>query len=74
MTGRRVGALLVAALVVIALGLWVSSRKIADTQSGAGAPVIKGLKAQVNEVSEVRISRGDGSKATLRNSPVPPGT
>lgn len=69
MTGRRVGALLVAALVVIALGLWLSSRKIQDTQSGAGAPVIKGLKAQINDVSEIRISRGDGSKATLRKEP-----
>jgi hypothetical protein len=69
MTGRRVGALLVAALVVIALGLWASSRKIEDSHSGAGAPVINGLKAQVNDVTEVRISRGDGSKATLRKGP-----
>ncbi len=27
MTGRRVGMLLIAAIVVIGLGLWVSSRK-----------------------------------------------
>lgn len=69
MTGRRVGALLVAAVLVIALGLWLSSRKIEDAQSGAGSPVITGLKAQVNDVTEVRISRGDGSKATLRKEP-----
>jgi hypothetical protein len=69
MTGRRVGALLAAAVVVIALGLWASSRKIQDAQTGAGAPVITGLKAQINDVSEVRISRGDGSKATLRKGP-----
>lgn len=69
MTPRRVATLLVAAIVVIALGMWLSSRRIADSESGAGAPVIKGLKAQVNDVSEVRISRGDGSKVTLRKTP-----
>jgi hypothetical protein len=69
MTGRRVGALLVAALVVIALGMWLSSRKISDTQSGAGSPVIKGLTAQVNDVTEVRIAKGDGTHVTLRKRP-----
>lgn len=69
MTGRRVGALLVAALVVIALGLWLSSRKIEDAQTGAGAPVVKGLQAQMNDVTEVRISRGDGTRVTLRKRP-----
>jgi hypothetical protein len=64
-----VGGLLAAAVVVIAVGLWLSSRKIEDAQSGAGAAVLPGLKAQVNEVTEVRISRGDGSKATLRKEP-----
>jgi hypothetical protein len=51
MTGRRVGALLAAALVVIGLGMWLSSRKITDTQSGGGSPVIAALKAQINEVT-----------------------
>jgi hypothetical protein len=69
MTGRRVGALLVAALVIIALGMWVSSRRITDTESGAGAPVIKGLKEQINDATEVRIARGDGSHVTLRKRP-----
>lgn len=69
MTARRVATLLVAAVVIIALGMWLSSRRIVDAESGAGAPVIAGLKAQVNEVSEVRISRGDGSKVTLRKTP-----
>jgi hypothetical protein len=69
MTGRRVGALLVAALLVIGLGMWLSSRKITDTQSGAGSPVIKGLTAQVNEITEVRIAKGDGTHTTLRKRP-----
>jgi len=69
MSGRRVGALLVAALVIIALGLWSASRKVQIADSGAGTPVLKALKAQLNEVTEVRIARGDGSKATLRKQP-----
>ena len=69
MTGRRVGALLVAALVIIALGLWSASRKVQNMETGAGAPVLKALKAQLNEVSEVRIAKGDGSRATLRKQP-----
>jgi hypothetical protein len=69
MTGRRVGALIVAALVVILLGLWLSSRKNANPESIAGQPVMKTLKAQLNEVSEVRVSRGDGSRVTLKKQP-----
>ena len=69
MSGRRVGALLVAALLIIALGLWNASRKVQIADSGAGTPVLKALKAQLNEVTEVRIARGDGSKATLRKQP-----
>jgi len=32
-------------------------------------PVMKALKAQLNNVTEVRISKGDGSKSTLRKQP-----
>jgi hypothetical protein len=69
MTGRRVGALIVAALVVILLGLWLSSRKNANPETVAGQPVLKTLKAQLNEVSEVRVARGDGSRVTLEKQP-----
>ncbi|MEJ1966999.1 MAG: DUF4340 domain-containing protein [Gammaproteobacteria bacterium] len=69
MSGRRVGALLVAALVIIALGLWSASRKVEIADSGAGAAVLKPLKAQLNEVTEVRIAKGDGTRATLRKQP-----
>lgn len=69
MTGRRVGTLLVAAVVVVALGLWVSSRKGTPADAGIGQPVLKTLKTQLNEVTEVRVSRGDGSKTTLKKQP-----
>ena len=69
MTGRRVGTLLIAAIVVIGLGLWISSRQGTPPAAGVGEPVLKTLKAQLNEVTEVRISRGDGSKTTLKKQP-----
>ncbi len=31
--------------------------------------MLKALKAQLNEVTEVRVSRGDGSKTTLKKQP-----
>jgi hypothetical protein len=61
--------LLGAALVIILLAIWVSSRKVQIADNAAGTPVLKALKAQLNDVTEVRISKGDGSRATLRKQP-----
>jgi hypothetical protein len=61
--------LLGAALVIILLAIWVSSRKVQIADTAAGTPVMKALKAQLNDVTEVRISKGDGSRATLRKQP-----
>jgi hypothetical protein len=69
MTGRRVGILLAAAVIVIVLAVWVSSRKVQIDDAAIGAPVMKALKAQLNDVTEVRISKGDGSRATLKKQP-----
>jgi len=69
MTGRRVGMLLGAALVIILLAIWVSSRKVQIADNAAGMPVLKALKAQLNDVTEVRIAKGDGSRTTLRKQP-----
>jgi len=69
MTGRHVSALLVTALLVAALGTWLSSRKMANPDTSAGQPVLKSLKAQLNEATEVRVAKGDGSHVTLRKRP-----
>lgn len=69
MNGRRVGMLLGAALVIILLAIWVSSRKVQIADTAAGTPVMKALKAQLNDVTEVRIVKGDGSRATLKKQP-----
>ncbi len=61
--------LLGAALVIILLAIWVSSRKVQIADNAAGTPVLKALKAQLNDVTEVRIAKGDGSRTTLRKQP-----
>ncbi len=66
MTIRRVLLLLVAAVLVIGGGLWLSSKRQSEASSLAGTPVLKGLEPAINEVTEVRISKGDGTLVTLR--------
>src|SRR4051812_14595596 len=68
MTPRRVVGLLVAAAVIIAVAFWVSSRN-RHAAPVAGQPVLVGLKAAVNEVTELRIAKGDGTHVTLKKKP-----
>jgi hypothetical protein len=68
MTPRRVVGLLIAAAVIIAVGFWASSRHRNDVVV-AGQPVLNGLKAAVNDVTEVRLAKGDGTHVTLKKTP-----
>lgn len=68
MTPRRVVALLIAAAVIIAVGFWASSRHPHDA-STSGQPVLDGLKGAVNDVTELRLAKGDGTRVTLRKTP-----
>jgi len=67
MTARRVALLLIASLVVIALAVWLSSNRHGETATLAGTPVLPGLeKNSLNSVTEIRLSKGDGTKTTLK--------
>jgi hypothetical protein len=68
MTPRRVVGLLIASAVIIAVAFWVSSRN-RHPAPVAGQPVLDGLKAAVNDVTELRIAKGDGTHVTLRRQP-----
>jgi hypothetical protein len=68
MTPRRVVGLLIAAAVIIAVGFWASSRHRHDV-AVSGQPVLDGLKAAVNDVTEVRLTKGDGTHVTLKKTP-----
>jgi hypothetical protein len=69
MTPRRLVGLFIAALVIIAVAFWVSSRGHRSDLAVAGQPVLDGLKASVNDVTELHISKGDGTRVTLKKLP-----
>jgi hypothetical protein len=69
MTPRRVVGLLIGALVIVAVGFWASSQRHGNDSTGAGQPVLNGLKAAVNDVTELRLAKGDGTHVTLRKQP-----
>jgi hypothetical protein len=64
-SSRHLLALSVAGVVAIGLALWVSSRNSGEPPAATG-PVLPGLEPQLNSVSEVRLTKGDGTRATLR--------
>jgi Domain of unknown function (DUF4340) len=69
MTQRRVVGLLVAAVVIAALAFALASRSPRNAPTGAGQVVLEGLKPVVNDVTELRIAKGDGTHVTLRKQP-----
>jgi len=69
MNARRVVMLLVAAAVVIGAAVWMSSNRNSAGHSAAGEPVLPGLKAALNDVTEIRVARGDSTHVTLRKRP-----
>lgn len=67
MTSRRVGILLVSSIVIVVLAAWLSSNRPATKATLAGQPVLPGFdKSTVNSVTEIRLSKGDGTKTTLK--------
>ena len=67
MTSRRVGILLVSSIVIVVLAAWLSSNRPTTRATLAGQPVMPGLdKSTVNSVTEIRLSKGDGTKTTLK--------
>jgi Domain of unknown function (DUF4340) len=69
MTPRRVVGLLIASLVIAAVAFWLGSQRQRSDLVAAGQPVLDGLKGSVNEVTELRIAKGDGTRVTLRKLP-----
>lgn len=67
MSARRLGLLAIAALLVAAGALWLSSSR-SDRDTLAGDAVLPEARARVNEVTEVRLSKGDRSRVTLRRA------
>jgi hypothetical protein len=67
MTSRRVGLLLVSSIVIVVLAAWLSSNRPTTRATLAGQPVMQGFATgTVNSVTEIRLSKGDGTKTTLK--------
>jgi len=66
-TARRVALLLGASVLVIVLATWMSSKGHTERGTLAGDPVLSGLdKSSLNSVTEIRLSKGDGTRTTLK--------
>ncbi|MDE2052245.1 MAG: DUF4340 domain-containing protein, partial [Gammaproteobacteria bacterium] len=68
MTARRVTLLFAIGIVVIALAAWVSTRSQSGRDSVAGTAVLPGLEGAVNEVTQIRITKADGTRTTLEKN------
>jgi hypothetical protein len=66
MSGRRVIALLILGLGLVALAIWLSSQRHLDRDMAAGDLVLPGLEKGVNTVTVVSLRKGDGTLTTLR--------
>ncbi|HXS26237.1 MAG TPA: DUF4340 domain-containing protein [Steroidobacteraceae bacterium] len=65
LSSRGLGALFVAGAALVAVALWVSSRNPSASAAGQGEPVLPGLEHDVNAITQVKLSKGDGTHATL---------
>jgi hypothetical protein len=68
MTPRRIAVLLVAGVLLIGVALWLSSQRHLERTVEAGQSVLPGLKSALNAVTEVRLSKGDGTRTTLKKT------
>ena len=69
MTPRRLALLLAAGVIVIALAIWVSSLRHLDHATQAGDLVLPGFEHAVNSVTQIRLTKGDQTHATLKAGP-----
>ncbi len=54
-------------LVIVVLAAWLSSNRPTTKATLAGQPVLQGFDTgTVNSVTEIRLSKGDGTKTTLK--------
>ncbi|HTT03374.1 MAG TPA: DUF4340 domain-containing protein [Steroidobacteraceae bacterium] len=66
-TPRRLTVLFAVALIIAGAAFWaVTSQHRAEQSEEGGALVLPGLRSVINDVSEVRVIKGDGTRTTLK--------
>jgi hypothetical protein len=68
MTARRVSILFAIGIAVLVLAVWVSSRNDGAESSIAGTRVLPGLQAALNQLTQVRITKGGKVETTLNRT------
>jgi hypothetical protein len=68
MNQKQFGALAGTAVVLLAAGVWLSAHRSNQQTASGGGVVFADLKPALGEVTEIRLSKGDGSRTTLRKS------
>lgn len=58
--------MLLAGILLIGIAIWLSSQRHLDRATLAGDLVLPGLQTAVNSVSEIRLTKGDQTHATLK--------
>ena len=66
MTPRRVILLLIAGLVIIAFAIWLSSQRHLERATQSGDLVLPGLEKVLNNITEIRLTKGDETHTTLK--------
>jgi hypothetical protein len=61
--------LLVAGVLVVAFAIWLSSQRHLERATSAGDLVLPGLEQALNNVTEVRLTKGDETHTTLKKGP-----
>ncbi len=68
MNQKKFVILAVAAVVLLAAGVWMSTHRASQQSGEGGATVFADLRSSLGEVTEIRLSKGDGSRTTLRRN------
>lgn len=66
MNAKKFIVLGAAAAVLLAAGIFFSTHRASQQADLGGRPVLPNLKESLGEVHEIRLSKGDGSKTTIR--------
>ncbi len=69
MNRQRLIILAIVTAVALGAAAWLSMHRAAEQTALGGGSVFPDLRAALNSVEEVRLSKGDGSKVTLRKGP-----
>jgi hypothetical protein len=66
MNRKHFGVLAGTAAVLLAAGVWISLHRSNQQAELGGANVFSDLKPALGDIQEIRLSKGDGSRTTLR--------